>query len=289
MIGFTEWLQNEVRYKGFYRKFRQEHPEMPHAAAKDVYNSRFAGPLSNIIRRHEDGLRGNASTQPLPARELLRRQRGQPESPTAAPETAEFATRETPWARVYPPGPEAFDPDQPSTVAFSPDLASRGVRRTPDSDLPSNTPSRITQAQGLRDYHWEELVINVDPSDFVGESLNNWISRHFGYKEYGVRDDLERTDRQRGRYSTPEGAPVADGNNEPVIIVREGNKFRLIEGFHRTMWLLLAGAPEEQRQALMDLRTDPREYLDFDPWREVPIKAFVGTKPSKANAAVRVA
>lgn len=228
---------------------------------------------------------GNASTRPLPARELLRmRQSGI--LPSTPPETKEFATRETPWGKITPPGPEALDPDQPETISASPpDLAQRGFRRSPTSDIPADMPSRVFKAQGLRGYNWEEKVINVDPSDFVDESLNNWISRHFGYKKYGVRDDLQRTGFQRSRYSDQDGTPVADGNNEPVIVVRVGDKFRLIEGFHRTMWLLLAGAPEEQLQGLRDLSADPRSFLDFDPWKEVPIRAYVGTKANVAAPA----
>ena len=49
-----------------------------------------------------------------------------------------------------------------------------------------------------------------------------------------VPDDKERLDFQKT-------IAVGDGTNEPVILHKNGNKYILIEGWHRTMAILTLG------------------------------------------------
>lgn len=101
---------------------------------------------------------------------------------------------------------------------------------------------------------WNLEIIDVNPEDFDENTVNAFIERDFGnIDSYLVPKDEERTSTQR-RLAKPTGM------NEPVIVVRKPNgKYELIEGWHRTMSILLLGNNGE----------------DLKNWNKVKIRAFV--------------
>lgn len=102
---------------------------------------------------------------------------------------------------------------------------------------------------------WKLEILNVNPEDFTENTINAFLERSFGDEDaYLVPDDKERTKLQK---------KLAKGNamNEPVIIVKKGNKYELIEGWHRTMAALLLGDNGE----------------DLKNWDKVKIRAWVST------------
>jgi hypothetical protein len=101
---------------------------------------------------------------------------------------------------------------------------------------------------------WNLEIIDVNPEDFDENTVNAFLERDFGnIDSYLVPKDEERTSTQR-RLAKPTGM------NEPVIVVRKPNgKYELIEGWHRTMSILLLGNNGE----------------DLKNWNKVKIRAFV--------------
>lgn len=107
----------------------------------------------------------------------------------------------------------------------------------------------------------------VTPSDFTERTQRYFIDRRFGYRTEGqIRNDGERTDLQRQmvNYRMP-------GTNEPVIVRRTPQGYELLEGWHRTMGMLLRGAPPDQIQ---NLQTGYNSQISFENWKPVLIKAF---------------
>ena len=109
----------------------------------------------------------------------------------------------------------------------------------------------------LLNYKWSEEVIKVNLYDFTKETRDLIFERDFGRKNpNGVPRDEERTNLQREK-------ATGDGQNEPVVVVMDGRKYNLIEGWHRTMALLESGKNGSP---------DPLK------WGKVKIRAWVGKK-----------
>ncbi len=101
---------------------------------------------------------------------------------------------------------------------------------------------------------WKLEILNVNPEDFDDRTVNAFLERDFGnIDSYLVPKDEERTETQRR-------LAKSTGMNEPVIVDRKPNgKYELIEGWHRTMSILLLGNNGE----------------DLKNWNKVKIRAFV--------------
>lgn len=62
-MKFKDWLElDEIRYGGFYRQFRQEIPNMPDHAAKDLYNNRVGYTMKRLLRPEDPS---QSPTQPF--------------------------------------------------------------------------------------------------------------------------------------------------------------------------------------------------------------------------------
>lgn len=164
-----------------------------------------------------------------------------------------------------------------------------GMTRTSASQVPSNTPSRIIHAHDMANIQWPKKAssVNITPLSFDDQTLNMMIYRRFGFKETrSIRDDANRMTTQRNLLpQTP------TGENEPIIMVHNGDKFKLLEGWHRTMTYLVfdhnehIGAPPDQIEMLKNPKVD-LSNLDFTKWTPVLIKAFVGN-PIAQQAQIR--
>ena len=101
---------------------------------------------------------------------------------------------------------------------------------------------------------WELKILNVNPEDFDDSTINAFLERDFGnINTYMVPKDEERIETQK-KISTSKGL------NEPIIVIKKSNgKYELMEGWHRTMSILLLGDNGE----------------DLKNWDNVKIRAFV--------------
>lgn len=177
--------------------------------------------------------------------------------------------------RMVSPDKEEDIPTQSWTNVGSP----MGIIRTSASQLPSNAPSRIMNAHNLSNIQWPKKpsAVQITPLVFDSQTLNMMIQRRFGFKEApSIRDDANRMNTQRNLLPQ-----VPTGDNEPIIMVKNGDKYKLLEGWHRTMTYLVfdhnehIGAPPDQVAILKN--GGDMNQLDFSKWQPVLIKAFIGT------------
>jgi hypothetical protein len=101
---------------------------------------------------------------------------------------------------------------------------------------------------------WNLEILTVNPNDFDDRTVNAFLERDFGNVDsYLVPKDEERMNTQKK-------LAKSSGMNEPIIVERKPNgKYELIEGWHRTMSILLLGNNGE----------------DLKNWDKVKIRAFV--------------
>lgn len=141
----------------------------------------------------------------------------------------------------------------------------------------STRPTEI--ASKLKGDLWNKHpeTLNVTPAHFTEKTQWYFLDRRFGYREEKqIRNDGERTNFQRQAMNS-----ATPGTNEPVIVRHTPHGYELLEGWHRTMNLLLKGAPPEQIAALQQgYQTD----IDFSQWQPVVIKAYVSLSKETQDA-----
>lgn len=139
----------------------------------------------------------------------------------------------------------------------------------------SPTPSQIFNIHNLGTLNWSPrpITINVSPMDFDEETLQAFMNRRFGFDpSKKIRNDAERMNKQLSLLASKE-------SNEPVIIVKQGNKYKLLEGWHRVMNYLVyppdpsIGAPPDQIEIL---KNGFLNQINLTKWKPVTIQAFIG-------------
>lgn len=200
-MRFSEWLKiDETRFKGFYRQYKQDHPNVPAYVLKQTYTNHMSPGMNRSISKN------------------------------------------------------------------SPNLNS----------MPSQLMQKKNAISGVN-WNKKPQIVVISPLSFNDETLNIFRVWKFGMKP---NDNLVRNDTNRFNIQGQMAAKIPEGENEPIIMVRDGNKFKLIEGFHRVMSYLLsmhspdAGAPEDHIEYLRS-GGDPTK-LDFSKWKPVKIKAYLG-------------
>lgn len=135
----------------------------------------------------------------------------------------------------------------------------------------------------LNSLNWSKKpqVVQIVPSSFDHRSLQYIIDHKFGNTPSNVVNDEERTAKQREKATN-------DGDNEPVVYLLDPyGKYAILEGWHRTMAILLLGCPPNQREYLEDWQIytrhrdpskDLNKLLDFSKWTPVKIKAYIATE-----------
>ena len=206
------------------------------------------------------------------------------------PEIPKYVGNQIYQNRIVPDFSKALKSHSASTNPYSPSYSNEDPNLAPtvayQANAPENTPrpspaGMLSRSQYLNDIVWpsKPVVVNLSPLDFDPTTLSVFINWRFGFspKNHAVRNDSQRFDVQRQLLKAQQ-----EGDNEPVIAIKEGNKYKLFEGFHRTMMLLLSpddsskGAPQDQIEILR--QKGNTENLDFSRWTQVPVKMYVGTK-----------
>lgn len=165
---------------------------------------------------------------------------------------------------------------QPTVGIAIKGTGSSGYSRNTDSDIPSNVASRIFNAAAFKDFKFgkQPVLIQVGPLDFNEQCLGIMMDRLFGFRpDERIRDDAFRMNKQRELLGD-------SGNNEPVIMLKDGDKYKLLEGWHRTMSSLVfdgndaIGAPPQHIVILKQGKSLPADELKQ--WKKVPLKAYIG-------------
>ena len=111
-------------------------------------------------------------------------------------------------------------------------------------------------------------VITITPLSFHDDNLIRFKYARFGLKSKGEVD--------AERHATQNELMKQRGeNNQPIIVLSLGNnKFKLVEGYHRTMAYLRSGAPREDWMVLRSKQ--PLDKIDLSKWQPVKINAYIG-------------
>lgn len=159
-----------------------------------------------------------------------------------------------------------------ATVAYQPKDTFVSPRPSPNE--------MIANTAYLKGVIWTKkpILVKITPLSFDNNTLNLFKTWHFGFspKDHAVRNDTARFDIQRNKL-----VDQSEGENEPIILVKENDKYKLLEGYHRTMLNLLCphddtrGAPPDQIELL---RQGNVNHVDFTKWLPVTIKAYVGKR-----------
>jgi hypothetical protein len=128
--------------------------------------------------------------------------------------------------------------------------------------------------QILRAYNemtWKLEPIELHWDKLNGITKNNFRRRKFGIENPdGVPNDTERLARQIK-------SQAADGKNEPMVFINTSGGLELVEGFHRTMALLLHGSKNIE-ETINDMSKASGKQIDeiANSWEPTRARAWVG-------------
>ncbi len=161
-------------------------------------------------------------------------------------------------------------------------------QETPDSTVttvgqtaPFTSPSAMMANSHLvNNVTWTKrpMIVNVSPQDFMQNTLFNFLKWKFGVKADNklVQNDQQRFDVQRNKLGSE------PGRNEPVVLIKNGDKYELVDGYHRIMPRLLKfSAPPQHQQYI--LNGGNVEMLDLSKWRPIPVDAYIGIRATPQN------
>lgn len=258
-MTFREWINiDEIRFKGFNRMFNSNHPDIHPYIRKQIYTNHIGPDFNRMI-----------SQQPQPAQTGINWRQARDirqkiaQGDELTPDEMNYWQHVQAIKNKQPVAVEALDPRLAQTIAYKPNVGP--------------TPGEILDNELLKKVQWAKkpTVVEVSPLDFDQSTLMKFMLWKFGFRpQDGVRNDAQRFDTQR--------TLAQSGNNEPIIMIKEGNKFKLVEGFHRAMVALLSahddnlGAPRNHIEALK--AGYPPHTLDFSQWKRVPLKAYIGQR-----------
>lgn len=131
-----------------------------------------------------------------------------------------------------------------------------------------------TYEQMLKTYNgmeWSLDKVDLHWKNLNGITKNNIRRRKFGIENPDeVPEDAERLKRQIESLS-------GSGKNEPMVFLETEGGLELVEGFHRTMALLLKGAPDLEKTFSELAKASDKEIDKMaSSWKPVPAEAWVG-------------
>ena len=102
-------------------------------------------------------------------------------------------------------------------------MSEKILRKNPDAD----EDDVAYEFNDWIELSWKEQVLKLNASDFTKENQKTMMQRKFGNANPNdVPNDEERTEYQRKL-----AKKLKPGTNESVIVLKLGNKFRLLEGW----------------------------------------------------------
>ena len=131
-----------------------------------------------------------------------------------------------------------------------------------------------TYEQMLKTYdkmEWSLEKVDLHWKNLNGITKNNIRRRKFGLENPDeVPEDAERLKRQIESLA-------GEGKNEPMVFLETEGGLELVEGFHRTMALLLKGSPDLEKTFTELAKASDAEIDKMaSSWKPVPAEAWVG-------------
>ena len=123
-----------------------------------------------------------------------------------------------------------------------------------------------------RDMKWKKEIVTLHPASFNEKSLRSFLVHKFGGSE--VLSKRVRNHDERMKIQDKLSKERKDGDNEPIIMVKDGDKYQMEEGWHRLFSYFLnhSATPEDVEH----IRNDNIRAIDMKKWKPFKIKAYVG-------------
>lgn len=119
--------------------------------------------------------------------------------------------------------------------------------------------------------NWKLELVELHPLQFTQDTINAFLNHQFGSSpslSKGVKNHDERMQVQSAL------AGERGEENEPIIMVREGDKYKMQEGWHRLYsYLTKFSAPPKE---LEKIHRGQSHTVDFNVWRPIKIRAYIG-------------
>lgn len=134
---------------------------------------------------------------------------------------------------------------------------------------------RDRRVQSIANFqNWKKEVVTLHPTDFTPTTMDQFLAHQFGSSSImnnAVRDHRNRTMQQNAL------ARERGEHNEPIVMVRVGDKYEMQEGWHRLYaYFMQFSAPQEEQQKVLRGYT---QMLDFSKWKPIRISAWIGDNP----------
>ena len=123
---------------------------------------------------------------------------------------------------------------------------------------------------------YDKMKWKLQKIDLHWDKLNNTTKNNFKRRKFGI-ENPDQVPKDAERLTRQIESLAGDGENEPMIFIETERGLELIEGFHRTMALLLKGT-EDLESTIQELaKSDENQVGDIaKKWQAVPVKAWVG-------------
>lgn len=260
-MKFREWFVLQEISDGLKRQFYQQYPHLPKYVADQILQNRV-GPLWN------NTLAGKQPTMaPMDAR------------PQAIQQSAPQAT-----AALGSNGRNFFDDP---TGGTKPPVAKQPAPKTFNHKYPTySRPGQIFSdpyvSRIADNDDWELKVIEIGPLDFTQNTLRQFLRNEFGSSPSQHKTIYAHAQRMQVQNKL---AGERGESNEPIILVKYGNKYELEEGWHRIYsYLLNYSAPPEELAKIQNHQIDT---IDLSLWKPVRIQAYVGSLSAAKAAPMR--
>lgn len=236
-MKFRNWLELDEINKGLQRTFIAQHPHLPQYVAKQTLYNRVAPLWKNVQA-------GQARTISPPTVSMDRSK--------APPASAQVMDKNDVWTKPTAKHAQEFNKQHPTY----------------------NTPSTMYQDPAVSNLankqNWPLETITVTPLDFDDETISLFL-RH----EFGSSPSLSKHVKNHDERMTVQNQiadKVQPGKNEPIIIIKKGDKYQMQEGWHRLYAMFLKANPEAKAQIL----SGQSNNVDLTKFRPITIQAYVG-------------
>lgn len=247
---------DEARFKGLQRQYRQQHPGVPSYVVNQMYNALVSPGMKNALDPYTN-------------------QRAQTPSQVSSTQTDSPPANDPQATAYFPPPGEA--PAQ-TNLYHTPGNAEVYANPGPmPQDLASSVLKNRDALRGAV-FTKKPQTIALAPWMLEDDTLMRLRYVRFGLNP---RDNEVRNDTQRHALQQQLADQRANGDNEPIILIRQQDgKYELIDGYHRLSAYLLRSAPPQDMEGI---RSGDFSKVDFRRWKPVVVKAYIGVMPNTPN------
>lgn len=164
-------------------------------------------------------------------------------------------------------------------AAHSPTIATIQPN-SPNSDLKKPTHGSLSDLFGdssvqsiAGNKNWSLKVVEIHPLNFTQDTIQAFLLHQFGASPSLTNKIKNHSQRMNTQNAL--AVERGQGENEPIVMVMDGDKYRMQEGWHRLYsYLLQFSAPPEE---LQKIQSGDSKSINLTIWKPIKIKAYIGS------------